>query len=39
MAELLPYFAGLVTLFFGFGFYLGLKEFQQIDSDDPRNKD
>jgi hypothetical protein len=28
MIELVPYFAGLITLLFGVGFYAGLQEFK-----------
>ena len=31
MIELIPYFAGLITLLFGFGFYFALKEFKKIE--------
>jgi hypothetical protein len=34
MTELIPYFAGVVTLLFGFGFYLGLQEFKKLDRRD-----
>ncbi len=30
MIEIIPYFAGLITLLFGVGFYLGLQEFKKI---------
>lgn len=30
MTELIPYFAGLVTIGFGVAFYLGLQEFKKI---------
>jgi hypothetical protein len=30
MIELIPYFAGLITLLFGIGFYAGLQEFKKI---------
>ena len=30
MTNLLPYFAGLIAILFGIGFYLGLKEFQKL---------
>ena len=30
MTELIPYFAGLITLLFGIGFYAGLQEFKSI---------
>ena len=30
MTELIPYFAGLITLLFGIGFYLGLQEFKKF---------
>jgi hypothetical protein len=30
MTEIIPYFAGLITLLFGIGFYLGLKEIKKI---------
>lgn len=30
MIEIIPYFAGFITLLFGFGFYLGLKEFKKF---------
>jgi hypothetical protein len=26
MIEIIPYFAGLITILFGIGFYLGLQE-------------
>ncbi len=29
MIEIIPYFAGLITLLFGFGFYAGLQEFKK----------
>ncbi len=34
MTELLPFFAGLITLLFGTGFYLGLQEFKKLGRDD-----
>lgn len=30
MTELIPYFAGLITLLFGIGFYSGLQEFKKL---------
>ena len=30
MIEFIPYFAGLITLLFGVGFYVGLQEFKKI---------
>jgi len=30
MIELIPYFAGLITLLFGIGFYTGLQEFKKL---------
>lgn len=30
MTEFIPYFAGLITLLFGIGFYLGLQEFKKF---------
>ena len=30
MIELIPYFAGLITLLFGLGFYLAIQEFKKI---------
>lgn len=30
MTELLPYFAGIVTLLFGFAFFLSLQEFKEV---------
>ncbi len=30
MISLVPYFAGLITILFGFGFYFGLQEFKKI---------
>lgn len=30
MIELIPYFAGLITLLFGIGFYAGLQEFKKM---------
>ena len=30
MIEIIPYFAGLITLLFGVGFYLALKEFKKM---------
>jgi hypothetical protein len=30
MTELIPYFAGLITLLFGAGFYLALKEMKKL---------
>lgn len=30
MIELIPYFAGLITLLFGIGFYAGLQEFKKL---------
>ena len=29
MIELIPYFAGFITIIFGFAFYLGLQEFKK----------
>ncbi len=31
MTEFIPYFAGLITILFGVGFYLGLQEFKKIE--------
>jgi hypothetical protein len=31
MTEFIPYFAGLITILFGIGFYLGLQEFKKIE--------
>ena len=31
MTDLIPYFAGFVTLLFGIGFFLGLKEFKKLE--------
>jgi hypothetical protein len=31
MMDLIPYFAGLVTLLFGVGFYFGLQEFKKLE--------
>ena len=28
MIEIIPYFAGIVTLLFGYAFYVGLQEFK-----------
>ena len=39
MVELIPYFAGLVTLLFGVAFYLGLQEIKKIEPNDPIEKD
>ncbi len=33
MIELIPYFAGFVTLMFGAAFYFGLQEFKKIGED------
>jgi hypothetical protein len=33
MIELIPYFAGFVTLMFGAAFYFGLQEFKKIGKD------
>ncbi len=30
MIKLIPYFAGLITLLFGLGFYLGLQKFKKL---------
>ena len=30
MIEFVPYFAGLITILFGVGFYAGLQEFKKI---------
>jgi len=30
MTDLIPYFAGLITLLFGLGFYLAIKESKKI---------
>jgi len=30
MIELIPYFAGLITILFGIGFYAGLQEFKKL---------
>jgi len=30
MTELIPYFAALITVIFGFGFYLGLQEIKKF---------
>jgi hypothetical protein len=30
MIELIPYFAGLVTILFSVGFYLALQEFKKL---------
>lgn len=29
MIKLIPYFAGLITVLFGIGFYAGLQEFKK----------
>jgi hypothetical protein len=34
MSNLLPYFAGIVSLLFGSGFYLGLQEFKKLQDKD-----
>jgi hypothetical protein len=34
MTQLLPYFAGLIALLFGLGFYLGLQEFKKMGRED-----
>ncbi len=33
MIEAIPYFAGLVTLVFGLGFYFLLQEFKKFEED------
>ena len=38
MTELIPYFAGFVTLMFGVAFYFGLQEFKRLDPNDPINR-
>jgi hypothetical protein len=30
MTELIPYLSGVVTIFFGIGFYFALQEFKKI---------
>lgn len=30
MTELIPYFAALITILFGFGFYFGLQEIKKF---------
>lgn len=30
MTQYIPYFAGIITILFGFGFYLGLQEFKKF---------
>ncbi|MFT5251223.1 MAG: hypothetical protein ACI8RP_000085 [Urechidicola sp.] len=30
MIEIIPYFAGLITLLFGIGFYLAIKESKKL---------
>ena len=30
MIEFIPYFAGIITLIFGFAFYLALQEFKKL---------
>lgn len=30
MIEIIPYFAGLITLLFGLGFYLALEELKKM---------
>ena len=30
MLSLIPFFAGLITLLFGVGFYKGLQEFKKV---------
>jgi hypothetical protein len=30
MTEIIPYFAALITLLFGIGFYLGLQELKKV---------
>ncbi len=32
MTELIPYFAALITLLFGIGFFLGLQEIKKLKS-------
>lgn len=34
MSNFIPYFAGLISILFGFGFYLGLQEFKKIQQQD-----
>ncbi len=31
MTVYIPYFAGLITILFGVGFYLGLQEFKKFE--------
>ncbi len=31
MTEIIPYFAGLITLLFGIGFYAALQELKKIN--------
>ena len=31
MVDLIPYFAGLITLIFGVGFYFAIQEAKKID--------
>jgi hypothetical protein len=33
MSDLIPYFAGLVTILFGVGFYFGLQELKKVGKD------
>ncbi len=37
MIEYLPYFAGFITLMFGFAFYLGFQEFKKLGRREPSN--
>jgi hypothetical protein len=30
MIELIPYFAGVITIIFGIAFYFGLQEFKKL---------
>jgi len=38
MTEFIPHFAGVVTILFGFAFYLGLQEFKKLDPRDMSNE-
>lgn len=38
MSDLIPYFAGFVTLLFGIGFYLGLQEFKKQSLGGPKRE-
>ncbi len=34
MTDIIPYFAGAITIIFGLAFYIALQEFKKVNKDD-----